>query len=86
MTTEEIFELPKGEKKIDKGKNHKDNKNLHLSDDQCIVCQGNLPKISDQHVLQRDHGRCMQIMTRAILCGKIPKEIEERMKASLSKL
>lgn len=57
-------------KKVFISQGHKDNKNLHLSDDLCRVCGGNLPKIEDEHELYRSHGRCLLVVTRGSLVKK----------------
>lgn len=56
--------------KVDKGRGNPESKNLHLSDDICKVCNGNLPKPGDMHELYRSHGRCLDAVTRGSLVAK----------------
>lgn len=65
--------MPDVAKKIIDKKDPSKSQNLHLSDDVCTVCGGNLPKDEDVHILQKDHGSCITKVLRMVLAGRPPQ-------------
>lgn len=56
--------------KVDKGKGNPESKNLHLSDDRCILCNGNLPEAKDMHIFLERHKNCINVLLRGALVAK----------------